>query len=125
MLSKFSHKNIVRYYGFQLDSNFIYIFLEYVGGGSLADYIKKFGPLKEDLIKKFLLDILEGLEYLHSMKVIHRDIKAANILVNHGVCKLSDFGASKEILIGDGEGKSFKGSPYWMAPEVIKSNGYG
>lgn len=41
------------------------------------------------------------------------------------MCKLADFGASKEILVGDGEGKSFKGSPYWMAPEVIKSNGYG
>jgi len=41
------------------------------------------------------------------------------------VCKLSDFGTSKEILIGDGEGRSFKGSPYWMAPEVIKSNGHG
>jgi len=52
--------------------------------------------------------------------VIHRDIKAANILVKNGVCKLADFGESKNIL-KDNSNKSFKGSPYWMAPEVIKS----
>jgi serine/threonine protein kinase len=56
--------------------------------------------------------------------IIHRDIKAANILVNQGVCKLADFGESKQIM-KDEETGSFKGTPYWMAPEVVKGKGYG
>ena len=74
--------------------------------------------------------MLEGLKYLHSNGIIHRDLKCANVLVdNMGVIKLSDFGASKRIISTfDEEGniaddktlcKSVKGSPYWMAPEVV------
>ena len=81
--------------------------------------------------------MLEGLKYLHENGIIHRDLKCANVLVdNMGVIKLSDFGASKRIVCNVDENgnldpndnfilKSVKGSPYWMAPEVIKRTGYG
>lgn len=79
--------------------------------------------------------MLDGLKYLHSNGIIHRDLKCANVLVdNMGVIKLSDFGASKKIMQNfDSEGllenealsKTFIGSPYWMAPEVIKKTGHG
>ena len=78
--------------------------------------------------------MLEGLKYLHGNDIIHRDLKCANVLVdNMGVIKLSDFGASKKILQSfDDYGvkseklsKSVIGSPYWMAPEVIKKTGHG
>ena len=61
------------------------------------------------------------MEYLHANKVIHRDIKGANILVdNNGVCKLADFGGSKEIYgLHDGNYYSMAGTPCFMAPEVI------
>jgi len=79
--------------------------------------------------------MLDGLKYLHFNGIIHRDLKCANVLVdNMGVIKLSDFGASKKIMQNfDHEGilenetlsKTFIGSPYWMAPEVIKKIGHG
>ena len=73
--------------------------------------------------------MLEGLQYLHSKGIIHRDLKCANVLVdNTGTVKLSDFGASKKIIqtldSGDGLTKSVIGSPYWMAPEIIDKTGY-
>ena len=78
--------------------------------------------------------MLQGLMYLHQHGIIHRDLKCANVLVdNKGVVKLSDFGASKRIVDHNFSGeeydntlsKSVKGSPYWMAPEVIRRAGHG
>jgi serine/threonine protein kinase len=76
--------------------------------------------------------MLEGLKYLHLNGIIHRDLKCANVLVdNMGVIKLSDFGASKRIIeelnyeSSDSMSKSLKGSPYWMAPEVVRKIGHG
>lgn len=80
-----------------MDNGNLNIFLEYVGGGSLSSLLNIYGWLKESVIANYTSQILEGLEYLHANKIIHRDIKCANILVNKGVCKLTDFGAAKEI----------------------------
>ena len=82
------------------------------------------------MVRKYTKQILEGLDYLHSNGVIHRDIKGANILVDKdGSVKLTDFGAAKRLesaLINDSYlmSKSLKGSPYWMAPEIAKRTGH-
>lgn len=77
------------------------------------------------MVKLYTKKILKGLEYLHYHNVIHRDIKAGNVLVNvDGVCKLADFGTAKEALNKD-KTKSLAGTPCWMAPEVIKEIPYG
>ena len=125
-LSRLNHKNIVAYYGWEKVDDKLNIFLEYVGGGSLESALKEYGGLGEKIIRKYTKQILDGLEYLHFKKIIHRDIKAANILVNKGVCKLTDFGASKKIIgdINAEKFKSFIGTPYWMAPEVITQKGH-
>lgn len=116
----------VEYFGYQKDKNYLYIFLEYVGGGSLESLLNLYGGLKENVIANYTSQILDGLEYLHTNKIIHRDIKAANILVNKGVCKLTDFGASKDIFGSLGKiNNSFIGTPYWMAPEVVTQKGHG
>lgn len=79
--------------------------------------IKKY-KLNESVIQTYVREILNGLVYLHGKGIIHRDIKGANIIVDpKGVCKLADFGCS---FIGQ-NAYSLKGTPNWMAPEVINS----
>ena len=107
----------------------LHIFLEFVPGGSIAGLLSKFGPFAERVVAVYTRQILEGLAYLHRNQIMHRDIKGANILVdNTGVVKLADFGASRQLadLVTMESGfKSMKGTPYWMAPEVIKQTGHG
>uniref|UniRef100_A0A2N9FVP3 mitogen-activated protein kinase kinase kinase n=1 Tax=Fagus sylvatica TaxID=28930 RepID=A0A2N9FVP3_FAGSY len=102
----------------------LYIYLEYVSGGSIYKLLQDYGQFGEIAIRSYTQQILSGLAYLHAKNTVHRDIKGANILVDpNGRVKLADFGMAKHIS-GQSCPLSFKGSPYWMAPEVIKnSNG--
>eukprot|EP00891_Asterochloris_glomerata_P008564 jgi/Astpho2/8564/e_gw1.00125.48.1_t len=129
LLKQFDHPNIVRYLGTERTEDCLNIFLELVSGGSIASLLNKFGPLKEKVVRLYTRQVVTGLEYLHGHHIMHRDIKGANILVdNAGKVKLADFGASKKIeslVTVDSGFKSMKGTPYWMAPEVIKQTGHG
>uniref|UniRef100_A0A7N0SVN8 mitogen-activated protein kinase kinase kinase n=1 Tax=Kalanchoe fedtschenkoi TaxID=63787 RepID=A0A7N0SVN8_KALFE len=124
LLSRLRHPNIVQYYGSESVADKLYIYLEYVSGGSIYKLLQEYGQLGELAIRSFTQQILSGLAYLHIKNTVHRDIKGANILVDpNGRVKLADFGMAKHIS-GQSCPLSFKGSPYWMAPEVIKnSNG--
>ncbi|XP_028189639.1 mitogen-activated protein kinase kinase kinase YODA-like isoform X2 [Glycine soja] len=124
LLSHLRHPNIVQYYGSETVDDKLYIYLEYVSGGSIYKLLQQYGQLSEIVIRNYTRQILLGLAYLHAKNTVHRDIKAANILVDpNGRVKLADFGMAKHIS-GQSCPLSFKGSPYWMAPEVIKnSNG--
>ena len=85
--------------------------------------IQKFGCLPESLIAKYIYQVLDGLDYLHSQGVIHRDIKAANILVTKdGSVKIADFGVAVSKFTGE-DANDGLGTPYWMAPEVIEMSG--
>jgi len=125
LLSNLRHKNIVRYYGSETVDDKLYIYLEYVSGGSIHKLLQEYGQFGEPIIRSYTRQILAGLAYLHSKSTVHRDIKGANMLVDpNGQVKLADFGMAKHITAQSCP-LSFKGSPYWMAPEVIKnSNGY-
>ncbi|RWR92804.1 mitogen-activated protein kinase kinase kinase YODA [Cinnamomum micranthum f. kanehirae] len=125
LLSRLSHPNIVQYYGSELNDSTLSVYLEYVSGGSIHKLLQEYGPFKEPVIQSYTGQILSGLAYLHGRKTVHRDIKGANILVDpNGEIKLVDFGMAKHITPSSYV-LSFKGSPYWMAPEVIMNhNGY-
>lgn len=128
VLRTLHHENIVRYLGTERTEEYLNIFLEFVPGGSIANKLQTWGPLREDTIRVYTKQILHGLDYLHRQKIMHRDIKGANILVdNHGVIKLADFGASKKIedLATIGGSRSIRGTPNYMAPEVIRQLGHG
>ncbi|XP_061373168.1 mitogen-activated protein kinase kinase kinase 1-like [Gastrolobium bilobum] len=125
LLSQFEHENIVQYYGSDKDKSTLFIFLQLVSKGSLASLYQKY-RLNDSQVSAYTRQILCGLKYLHDRKVVHRDIKCANILVDvNGLVKLADFGLAKATKLNDV--KSSKGSPYWMAPEVVnlRNQGYG
>ena len=130
LMRRLKHPNIVSYLGTERTREDVFtIFMEYVSGGSIHSLLQRFGSFGESVIRVYTRQILLGLEYLHRHQIMHRDIKGANILVdNQGCVKLADFGASKrlaEIVTVDGVHKSIRGTPYWMAPEVIKQTGHG
>ncbi|KAL2531882.1 mitogen-activated protein kinase kinase kinase 5 [Abeliophyllum distichum] len=122
VLSRLKHQNIVQYYGSEIVGERFYIYLEYVHPGSINKFIHDHcGAITESVVRNFTRHILCGLVYLHSTKTIHRDIKGANLLVDaNGVVKLADFGMAKH-LTGYAANLSLKGSPYWMAPELLQS----
>ncbi|KAM3275155.1 hypothetical protein ACQJBY_043869 [Aegilops geniculata] len=127
LLKNLSHPNIVRYLGTVREEDTLNILLEFVPGGSIQSLLGKLGSFPEAVIRKYTRQILQGLEYLHSNAIIHRDIKGANILVdNKGCIKLADFGASKQVakLATMTAAKTMKGTPHWMAPEVIVGSGH-
>ncbi|PNT64508.1 mitogen-activated protein kinase kinase kinase NPK1 isoform X2 [Brachypodium distachyon] len=127
LLKNLSHPNIVRYLGTVREEDTLNILLEFVPGGSIQSLLGKLGSFPEAVIRKYTKQILQGLEYLHNNAIIHRDIKGANILVdNKGCIKLADFGASKQVakLATMTAAKTMKGTPHWMAPEVIVGSGH-
>ncbi|XP_028518151.1 mitogen-activated protein kinase kinase kinase 19 [Exaiptasia diaphana] len=106
--------------------------MEYVPGGSIAQALKRFGgTFVEPVFRRYTRQILCGVEYLHVNNVVHRDIKGGNImLMPNGVIKLIDFGCAKRLCMNLSLSRSsmlnsIKGTPYWMAPEVIKETGAG
>ncbi|KAK7367509.1 hypothetical protein VNO80_09521 [Phaseolus coccineus] len=122
VLSQLKHPNIVQYFGSEIVEDRFYIYLEYVHPGSMNKYVREHcGAITECVVRSFTRHILSGLAYLHSKKTIHRDIKGANLLVDSaGVVKLADFGMAKH-LTGHVAELSLKGSPYWMAPELMQA----
>lgn len=129
-------KNIVRYLDTAFTTFHVYIMMEYCCGGSVKDVMRQLGrTMKPNQIAVILKDILNGLDYLHSKNRIHRDVKAANILLNaEGVAKLADFGVSEkkstELETSNSADSTRKssiiGTPLWLPPEVLnQSPDYG
>ena len=122
------HPNIVQYLGCERRELSISIYLEYIPGGSIGSCLRKHGRFEEPVVRSLTRQTLEGLAYLHGQGILHRDLKADNILLDlDGTCKISDFGISKrsDDIYGNDASNSMQGSVFWMAPEVVRSQGQG
>ncbi|KAK9317678.1 hypothetical protein V1524DRAFT_422244 [Lipomyces starkeyi] len=116
------HLNIVQYLGYEALPDVCSLFLEYVPGGSIGTCLRKHGRFERPIIHCLTRQVVDGLAYLHSKGILHRDLKSDNLLLDlDGICKISDFGISKRsqnIYSNDAE-MSMQGTIFWMAPEVI------
>ena len=131
IMAQLEHPNIVRYRGTARRGDLLFIFLELSPKGSIAGVVASFGPLNEAVARNYTRQIFLGHDFLHSQlpPIIHRDIKGANVLLwANAECKLADFGASKrlnQLRTGTNENRTLIGTPFWMAPEVIRESGHG
>lgn len=117
---------------FTWDARYIYLILEYCPGGNLAEFIRRKGSLTEFMVQHFAQQLVQGLEVLHSENIVHSDLKPANILLSIppvGSCrnvklKIADFGFSQRLQNNEKYTKGIKGSPLYMAPEVLRLQPY-
>lgn len=111
--------NVTHYYGSILEGTKLWIIMEYCAGGSLRNLLKP-GRLEERYIAVITRELLVALSFIHKAGVIHRDIKAANVLVTkEGNVQLCDFGVAAQLTSNNNKRSTMAGTPYWMAPEVI------
>ena len=121
------HKNLVEFHTSFAHEGHIWVVMEMMDGGSLTDCLDAFTYNKpsEALIAYIMRQVLEGLQYMHALGNIHRDIKSDNILLSlDGQVKLADFGYAAELTEDKQKRHTVVGTPYWMAPEVIKGQEY-
>ncbi|KAM7456977.1 hypothetical protein BLSTO_02262 [Blastocystis sp. subtype 1] len=119
---RFKHECILEVYGHSEDPSGFPILVMELGGPSLEDLVIHKGvKFSNEVKKRFVLDIAQALEYLHSYNIVHRDIKMANVLVTNNRAKVADFGYAREIENNKSIEVSFCGSPAIMAPELIDS----
>ncbi|RUS75685.1 hypothetical protein EGW08_016551 [Elysia chlorotica] len=122
-----NHKNLVKYFGVEVHRDEMLMFMEFCDTGSLEEVAR--AGLSEYIIRRYTHEIVQAVAHLHENNIVHRDIKGANIfLTSQGQVKLGDFGCSvklKNPQTMPGENVNLVGSTAYMAPEVIKQEGYG
>lgn len=119
-LAQADAQNVTKYYGSFLNGSKLWIIMDYCSGGSLSTLIKA-GTVEEKYSAVVMRELLVALVYIHKEGIIHRDIKAANVLVTKtGRVQLCDFGVAAQLSTAQVRRTSMIGTPYWMAPEVIQ-----
>lgn len=112
--------NVTHYYGSFLVDTKLWIIMDYCAGGSIRTLLKA-GVFEEKYVGVVAREVLTALLAVHKMGVIHRDIKAANILITHeGNVQLCDFGVAVQLTTTALKRATIAGTPFWMAPEVIR-----
>lgn len=124
-----NHPNIIKFIeAFIVDENQLWVVMEYMDGGCLTDILEQFESVQftESHIAYICLETLKALNYIHSKHRIHRDIKSDNILLSSkGNIKVADFGYAAQLTLQQQKRNTVVGTPYWMAPELIRGHDYG
>nr|XP_023888706.1 serine/threonine-protein kinase STY46-like isoform X2 [Quercus suber] len=125
IMRKVRHKNVVQFIGACTKPPSLCIITEYMSGGSVYDFLhKQKGVFKLPSLIRVAIDVSKGMDYLHKNNIIHRDLKAANLLMDENeVVKVADFGVAR-VKTQSGVMTAETGTYRWMAPEVIEHKPY-
>ncbi|KZV83949.1 Pkinase-domain-containing protein [Exidia glandulosa HHB12029] len=126
VMKESQHPNIVNFLeSYLVKSTELWVVMEYMEGGALTDIIEH-NQLEEDQISSICFETCKGLGHLHDQQIIHRDIKSDNVLLDaQGHVKITDFGFCAKLTDQKSKRATMVGTPYWMAPEVVKQKEYG
>ena len=125
MMREFRHPSIVSLLDCHLVEEQLWVVMEFMEGGSLTEIVTTV-RMKEKEAAAVCAQVLSALAFLHSLGVIHRDIKSDSILLSlDGTAKLSDFGFCAQVTAKTKQRQSLVGTPYWMAPEMVARLPYG
>jgi len=128
LMKKLNHPNITKILEMFEDDEYILIAMEYINGGNLFSFVKKRRKLSEKTAKFLFKQIILGIKHIHSQKIVHRDIKLENILIDlNNNIKICDFGIGRILSSSKQMLHDKCGTPMYMAPEILlssKSKGY-
>lgn len=128
VLLQMCHLRVVKCFGTYKDDTYLYFVLQYYSNGDLLDYVRTNFPLAMETAKSCIVQIIQGLEYIHGQGIVHRDIKCENIFIDSDFhLVLGDFGTCKIVCNSPQTSSkkkrrsSFVGTPESMAPEVVSN----